>query len=48
MDDVLKELQLLRQTVQAQNRSQAQQPGQQRETGEDILAAMIRPPRKGE
>ena len=48
MADILKELQQLRQTVQAQNRNQAQQPGQQRETGEDILAAMIRPPKKGE
>lgn len=29
--------------IQAQNRSAAQQPGQNRETGDDILAAMIRP-----
>lgn len=28
---------------QAQNRANAQQPGQSRETGDDILAAMIRP-----
>lgn len=29
--------------LQAQNRSAAQQPGQSRETGDDIMAAMIRP-----
>ena len=29
--------------LQAQNRSAAQQPGQNRETGDDIMAAMIRP-----
>ena len=44
--DLLKELQSLREAVQAGNRNSAQQPEQARVSGEDILAGIIRPPKK--
>ena len=50
MDDLLQAIhglassqEALVKMFQAQNRANAQQPGQSRETGDDILAAMIRP-----